>query len=780
MAKKSASWKDYLIDIDEKNAVKVYKSGTLCENTMATLREIAQAVGFELEKKWNTQQSGVKLVKYLTESAPTIVEEPTVSLPDEPNAPVKEEKKETEIIPESEVPKVAEQENVIVETVTSKKKTTAKKEKSPVNDEETTPVIQLVKSAQPKVPESEKAVSNETTVSDKRFFGRGDGLHNTDNPREVLKLLTEEPFNLPFGIEEVARSVKAEQLEGIVTTFDAVFYHFQTTHTESAGLVYKPNPKGAKSYKSYRYQDLKDLDIPVVTSADSKNKKKIEPLQIILDGTVESLPCDVQQTCPSCSGNGKCENCRGKGEATCYTCNGTGKCDDCRGKGKVDCAWCNGSGRCRSCNGTGYSGTCKKCKGTGTIQIENGKTADGKKKYKNVRCGNCDGRGMLKCTRCEGSKKCYHCSGQGKKECSNCNGTGRCQTCYGSKKATCQTCMGRGDCVQCNGDGNITCQRCNGSGNYQSYDVLSIKAIKETGTFFSYKEEPKMQRITLEKVKPEKGNLILSWKHSNADVKESLDFCSAKITPELIEALKQKGYHTADKLSGMVSDTLVETEKKHWNEESQYTKEMTVESYGFPSSKYEFDFENHHYLFYVIGNKVKELMGDYPKNHFFDITEEKKGGLFALKKSVSGLFKSEESKLFDRQVALVTLAVWLAKKTGANNAEELLSAFKIEEVLGHDEKKIRTMQEAVRKDYTEKDLYKALSSIEESLAAVVWAYIFSGGDPIAKKIGTRLRKSQNGYDYLDKEVHPKDWMKLPLSELLVAFSSKYIPKNLNM
>ena len=70
MAKKSVSWKDYLIDIDEKGSVKVSKNGALCDNTKATLREIAEAAGFEVDEKWNTQQFGAKLAKFLEEAAP--------------------------------------------------------------------------------------------------------------------------------------------------------------------------------------------------------------------------------------------------------------------------------------------------------------------------------------------------------------------------------------------------------------------------------------------------------------------------------------------------------------------------------------------------------------------------------------------------------------------------------------------------------------------------------------------------------------------------------------
>ena len=40
--------------------------------------------------------------------------------------------------------------------------------------------------------------------------------------------------------------------------------------------------------------------------------------------------------CPTCSGNGNCIECKGKGKknnATCIKCNGTGKCPSCEGQG---------------------------------------------------------------------------------------------------------------------------------------------------------------------------------------------------------------------------------------------------------------------------------------------------------------------------------------------------------------------------------------------------------------------------------------------------------------
>ncbi len=78
---KSVSWGKYLIEIDEKGSIKVSTDGVVRENTKAALREIAEAVGFEIDEKWNTQQCGAKLAKYLEGESPTPVEKPKAEKP---------------------------------------------------------------------------------------------------------------------------------------------------------------------------------------------------------------------------------------------------------------------------------------------------------------------------------------------------------------------------------------------------------------------------------------------------------------------------------------------------------------------------------------------------------------------------------------------------------------------------------------------------------------------------------------------------------------------------
>ncbi len=81
MAKKSASWKKYLVEIDENGSVKVSKAGAACDNTKAALREIAEDAGFAIDEKWNTQQVGAKLAKFLEEAAPAPVDKPKAEKP---------------------------------------------------------------------------------------------------------------------------------------------------------------------------------------------------------------------------------------------------------------------------------------------------------------------------------------------------------------------------------------------------------------------------------------------------------------------------------------------------------------------------------------------------------------------------------------------------------------------------------------------------------------------------------------------------------------------------
>lgn len=79
MAKKQASHADYEVIVEDSGKIVVKQSGQIVPNAKGALREIATAVGFALDSKWNTQQAGSKLVDYLkTVSVPSaqVVPEP--------------------------------------------------------------------------------------------------------------------------------------------------------------------------------------------------------------------------------------------------------------------------------------------------------------------------------------------------------------------------------------------------------------------------------------------------------------------------------------------------------------------------------------------------------------------------------------------------------------------------------------------------------------------------------------------------------------------------------
>lgn len=60
--KKTAIYGEYVINIASDGSIEVLKKGTVCDNSKATLRDIATLVGFEVEDKWTTRQLVTKLV----------------------------------------------------------------------------------------------------------------------------------------------------------------------------------------------------------------------------------------------------------------------------------------------------------------------------------------------------------------------------------------------------------------------------------------------------------------------------------------------------------------------------------------------------------------------------------------------------------------------------------------------------------------------------------------------------------------------------------------------
>lgn len=94
MAKFTASYQNWRIDVEDNGSVQIYDNGVLCDNTKNAVREIAQKVGFEIDETWNTRQMGRKLVDFLNANVPStpIKESNAPTTPSEPQK--QEEKKE--------------------------------------------------------------------------------------------------------------------------------------------------------------------------------------------------------------------------------------------------------------------------------------------------------------------------------------------------------------------------------------------------------------------------------------------------------------------------------------------------------------------------------------------------------------------------------------------------------------------------------------------------------------------------------------------------------------
>jgi len=60
MAKKSAISGEYIITVEDSGTVRVCK---IYDNVIGSLREIAATKGFEIDPKWNTQETGRRIVK---------------------------------------------------------------------------------------------------------------------------------------------------------------------------------------------------------------------------------------------------------------------------------------------------------------------------------------------------------------------------------------------------------------------------------------------------------------------------------------------------------------------------------------------------------------------------------------------------------------------------------------------------------------------------------------------------------------------------------------------
>ena len=97
MAKFTATYQTWKIEIAESGTVSVFDNGTLCDNSKKALCEIAEQVGFMMQEGWNTRQMGRKLVDFLNEGE--ITESPSSSTPNESSTPVIEEAKKERSTP---------------------------------------------------------------------------------------------------------------------------------------------------------------------------------------------------------------------------------------------------------------------------------------------------------------------------------------------------------------------------------------------------------------------------------------------------------------------------------------------------------------------------------------------------------------------------------------------------------------------------------------------------------------------------------------------------------
>jgi len=168
---------------------------------------------------------------------------------------------------------------------------------------------------------------------------------------------------------------------------------------------------------------------------------------IILISLILLLSCS--KPCPECGGTGEisvtCPICNGTGEvkAKCPDCGGKGfiehKCDKCGGDGEVECTYTK-TYKCGIINDYTFKVECRGGRLVVTGSGENCFTAEA---YKNAKCPNCGGDGIVTCDKCWGKgvyrEECERCHGKGEAfiECSNCGGSGQ-------VTETCPKCNGKG------------------------------------------------------------------------------------------------------------------------------------------------------------------------------------------------------------------------------------------------------------------------------------------------------------------------------------------------
>ena len=218
--------------------------------------------------------------------------------------------------------------------------------------------------------------------------------------------------------------------------------------TDASASVAEEQPLRRTSVKLSGTNSLEEIDASIDAAQKETERleerlKDITRIKSIYDAKeLESR----KETCAPCEGKGsvKCARCQGSGAVLsterkeCLTCGDSGrkgqicsqrKCGKCGGSGQITprCSTCNGTGvvrgsgidafgkrrldtreTCNSCGGSkkGYPISCSECAGDGEVDVwqtcttcrGRGFITSGQKET----CPVCDGKGDLKCERCDG------------------------------------------------------------------------------------------------------------------------------------------------------------------------------------------------------------------------------------------------------------------------------------------------------------------------------------------------------------------------------------------
>lgn len=256
-------------------------------------------------------------------------------------------------------------------------------------------------------------------------------------------------------VDELARRVN-DILNGKLSGEWAGFDASKISTTDSSVSVKEENIARRLSEKLSDADSLEAIEIAIKNATSESNRlqarlDKINDVKEVYDAKeLESR----KETCSPCNGTGAivCARCKGNGEVLvkgkkpCPTCVGCRYDDDYYTSGSerrgqirksVTCSTCNGHGqirrKCGSCGGKKRVAieergrlrryeNCAACDGSGYGYPEICPKCDGNKKYDVWQtCGTCQGRGEVM----NGSKvTCPVCEGKGKLKCERCDGRG--------------------------------------------------------------------------------------------------------------------------------------------------------------------------------------------------------------------------------------------------------------------------------------------------------------------------------------------------------------------